>query len=194
MTAGQAAGVAASLSIEEDITFRELSQDRALVEILQNRLIAQGALIYPFELPYPYQGEWFYPAIKKPMKIGLIVGGYKNDIFPDDLMSEREFLKSLTAVVFRTNPELYNQLSKESFVPYDLGMTKPWSIILTRDAAASYILEFFGKESEGDPWDSAIRNGYIDAEMEERAPVDRGLTKAEGYYILALILGYVNGQ
>jgi hypothetical protein len=191
MTAGQAAGVAASLSIEEDITFRELSQDRALVEILQNRLIAQGSLIYPFELPYPYQDEWFYPAIKKLMQQGLIVGGYKNDIRPDDLMSEREFLKSLTEVVFRTKPELYTQLSSESFVPYDLGMTKPWSIILTRDAAASYILEFFGEESEEDPWKIAIKNGYIDAEMEERVTVDRELSKAEGYYILAHILDLV---
>lgn len=192
MTTGQAAGVAAGLSIEEDITFRELSKDKALVENMQKKLIEQGALIYPFELPYPYQGEWFYPAIKKLMTYSLIVGGYTNDIFPDDKISEREFLKSLTAVVFRTNPELYNQLSAASFDPYDLAMTKPWSIILTRDAAATYILQFFGHENEEDYWDSSIKRGYIDAEMEERAPIDRELTKAEGYYILALILGLVS--
>lgn len=190
MTTGQAAGVAASLSIEENITFRELSKEKALVERMQNQLIDQGALIYPYELSYPYQGEWFYPAIKKLMTYSLIVGGYTNNIFPDDLMSEREFLKSLTAVVFRTNPELYNQLSM-NFDLYTVGITKPWSITLTRDAAVDYILQFFGVDNEEDNWTNAIKHGYIDTDMQKRVPTNRELTKVEGYYILALILDYV---
>lgn len=79
MSAGQAAGVAAALSLEQEVTFHRFSQDQELVARLQETLLDQGAYLRSFELPYPLKGHSHYPAIKELRAQALVAGGYEND-------------------------------------------------------------------------------------------------------------------
>ena len=79
MSAGQAAGVAAALSLEQEVTFHRFSQDQELVARLQETLLDQGAYLRSFELPYPLKGHSHYPAVKELRSQALVAGGYVND-------------------------------------------------------------------------------------------------------------------
>ncbi|MEN2769050.1 FAD-dependent oxidoreductase [Ornithinibacillus xuwenensis] len=80
MSLGQAAGIAAQLSIEANRNFHEFSEDKANIRSLQETLIENGARIDGKESPYPYQNDPNYAAIKYLYSHGLIFATYTNDL------------------------------------------------------------------------------------------------------------------
>jgi hypothetical protein len=188
MTVAEAAGVASALSIERNTSFRELSKDSFAIRELQARLKEQGAHIYSFNLPFPYQGQWFYPAVRKLMPFGFIVGGYSNDLKANEPMSEKEFLKLLAGVVNKADPEKYRALIQN---------LNPWEISshltvsgekITRDKAAAYYLQFFGFEQEDNAWSTAKKHQLVDPIIANAVKSNRVISRAEGYQMSAYIL------
>lgn len=79
MAAGEAAGVAAALSLERDLDFHQLSADREVVALMQQRLREQGAYLADFAVPHSMEGHPLYPVVRELRAWGLVRGGYNND-------------------------------------------------------------------------------------------------------------------
>ena len=80
MATGEAAGVATAYSLEKGLGFRQLSQDKAGIKAVQERLLAQGAYLKEYTPPKPaVMDHWAYPGLRVMRELGLAAGGYGND-------------------------------------------------------------------------------------------------------------------
>jgi hypothetical protein len=110
MSTGEAAGAAAKLSIDNQVTFRDMSRNHLLIEKLQEKLQNQGALLYPYTLAFPYEGKSYYPAIKTLLTYGLLCAGYDNNLKMDEPMSELELYNMLGSGISRVDIKAYEPL------------------------------------------------------------------------------------
>ncbi|GAA0355807.1 FAD-dependent oxidoreductase [Bacillus horti] len=186
MSTAQAAGVAAALSIREDISFRELAANRPLINELQELLKEQGALLYAYDLDFPYKGKWFYPAIKKLLTYGLVSGGHQNDLHVENTMSELEFVNLLTNGFQRISPQAYeNHASGLSDIHL---MAQKDKTPLSRNQASRFLLTVFGESREGDAWAKVVDQDLVDEEIVNRLVEEKNLLRSEGYVVVAHIL------
>jgi hypothetical protein len=80
MAVGEAAGVAAAYSLENNINFRDMSASGEAIHSLQESLKEQGAYLVKYDPPRPAVMEhWAYPGVKVMRELGLAAGGYTND-------------------------------------------------------------------------------------------------------------------
>ncbi len=79
MAVGEAAGVAAAISLEGKADFHKLSGEPELITELQQRLRSQGAYLVDFDVPHPLEGHSLYPVVKELRSLGLVTGRYDND-------------------------------------------------------------------------------------------------------------------
>lgn len=99
MATGEAAGAAAALSLEEGMTFREMTRNKSAIYNLQERLNNQGMVIKPFEWPpHAVCSHWAYDGLKLVRKHALIQGGYSNQYQMDEVISEGEFMNLLQSL------------------------------------------------------------------------------------------------
>ena len=181
MTAGQAAGTAAAISLQKGMDFRTMCRDRQAIKLLQETLREQGARLYPFKLSYPYEGEWFYPYLKILYSKGLVFAGYENDIHPEKRVNADSFLFLLKAAVKRTDLEDYGRFRWPSSLP-----PSP----ITRDQAAYIILRLDPDSAveKAEAWQVAYQKGIIPEELYQRVPQNRPLNRAEVYALVGSFL------
>ncbi|HEU4964083.1 MAG TPA: FAD-dependent oxidoreductase [Bacilli bacterium] len=186
MAAGEAAGVAAALSLEQHETFRELSHDPLAISELQQRLVNQGARLFEFELWFPYKGMWYYPSLRYLLSYGLIAAGYENNLHVEEPIGEREFLNLLELGLQR----MHADDGKHAKLKANLAELKIEATDepLTRDQMASYLLRSYGQELSEDVWYQAIEKGFIDQNLAYRLIVNRPLAKYEVFYLAARYL------
>ena len=79
MVCGQAAGVAASISIRNNLNFRQMSRNRETIDALQSTLREQGAYLDNFTINDPIVFHWAYEGLATLRRLGLVCGGYNND-------------------------------------------------------------------------------------------------------------------
>jgi hypothetical protein len=80
MAVGEAAGVAVAYSLENAISFRDMSESGEAIHLLQESLKEQGAYLVKYDPPRPAVMEhWAYPGVKVMRELGLAAGGYTND-------------------------------------------------------------------------------------------------------------------
>ncbi|MFZ3578284.1 FAD-dependent oxidoreductase [Virgibacillus sp. DJP39] len=186
MTAGQAAGIAAAISINNDISFREMTNSEKAIEKMQTRLKKQGVKLYSFDIPFPYEGEWFYPAASTLLNYGLILGGYDNKLPVEKPISELSFANILSNGVQRITSTKATQL-ENNLDAFRAAINKETE--LTRNRAAELILTLYGIKDDGtNPWAHAKEIGLIDETIVERITQNRVLTGAEGYYIAGKLM------
>ncbi|MDQ0256660.1 hypothetical protein J2S74_004082 [Evansella vedderi] len=178
VSVAEAAGTAAALSIEKNEEFRDLSKNKKFIEELQTVLKDQGALLYPFDLSYPYEGEWFYPALRELMVLGVVEASYDNDFNPDKQMSVNEFTKLIADSLSRSNQKEYDKFAKRVHEEvrdskYDKKVTK---------RKAEKLISSIPKV--GDKWNEIFKNEEYEVHFSQSPYI----TKAEGYYIIATLL------
>lgn len=188
MSAAQAAGAASALSIEHNLSFRELTKNEELIKTLQSLLVDQGALIYPFDLPYPYQGEWFYPYIKAILPYGILQAGYDNSLKVEEVMSEKEFLRLFSGLMIRHSLSKHEKYA-QNFNIWHASTQTSLETPLTRDIAISYLLRYFGISFiEGQEWITAIDHQLIAPELITRLNTQQELTRAESFALIGYLV------
>ena len=88
MTEGEAAGVASAYSLNNAISFRDMSADEAAIADVQKTLKKQGAYLDDFEVHEAFMEHWAYPGVKVIRSLGLLDGGYSNDYRLDEPMGK----------------------------------------------------------------------------------------------------------
>lgn len=168
MNAGEAAGAAAMISIDQGVTFREMSKNHLLIENLQKALLNQGALLYPYTLSFPYEGKPYYPAIKELLSLGLLCGGYDNNLHMDEPMNELELLNILGSGISHLDLKAYEPLRAKFDIMRSTASSKT---PLTAERAKQILHELFPDKdvslkqdpvlrSEGFPLIADILNKY----------------------------------
>ncbi len=79
MVTGEAAGIAASLSLEKKVDFHKMSMRQELIAELQERIAGQGGYLRDFTVPYALQDHPLYPVVRELRSLGLVTGRYDND-------------------------------------------------------------------------------------------------------------------
>jgi hypothetical protein len=185
MTVGQAAGVAASLSIKENESFRDMTKDASIIKTLRSDLKKQGALLYHFNLDYPYKGEWFDPAINELINYGLVVAGYKNELPVSKELSEPSFANLLSNGVQRAAPDHVNT----DAIGKMRSLLSKQKVTVTRDKAAEMICAMYEKSVKGDAaWKWLNQKGILDETIKEKLPSNKRLVGSEGYYLAYLYI------
>lgn len=98
MATGQAAGAAAAISIENDITFRQMAKNQEAITTLQRQLTRQGVDLRPIEHHPRWNAvcdHWSYNGLKFVRKYGLARGNYDNNYRLDETLTANEFVDTL---------------------------------------------------------------------------------------------------
>lgn len=181
MSAGEAAGLAAVLSLEQHVSFRDMSRDKPLIAELQQRLKNQGARLIKFQLYHPYKGMWYYPGLRTLLSYGLIAAGYTNDFALEETLQEQEFVFLLEQGVQRMAP----QADQHRLLKANLAALRQaaGSTPVTRDKAAEFLLLAYGQEPSADVWFQAGEAQLLDQPLLFKLIVDRPLMKYEAFYM-----------
>ncbi|WP_164931562.1 FAD-dependent oxidoreductase [Longirhabdus pacifica] len=187
MNVAQAGGLAAKLSMDENITFREMSKDETLIQQLRETLMEQGAYIDQFTVDYPFEGEWNDDALTNLINIGVIVGGYTNERFAveEEASPGRMFnvlgngLKRLdveedVSPMIEMVQQLYGTYTEETLLRDDMATI----LIKLHDAELSL---------EEDVWQQAVDLELVDNIIVDRLDSNRIVTNGEVYYTLNLL-------
>lgn len=79
MATGQAAGVAAALSMDHLVTVPGLAGTPQLVHLVQAELRRQGVVLEPFREPSPLAGSPYADDVRYFRRMGLVTAGYGNE-------------------------------------------------------------------------------------------------------------------
>ncbi|KJS88021.1 MAG: hypothetical protein JM58_02355 [Peptococcaceae bacterium BICA1-8] len=114
MSAGEAAGVAAAYSINNEISFKAMTKSEEAVKTVQDKLIAQGAYLKPFNIKEPAMDHWAYEGVKVIRSLGLLDGGYSNDYRLEEPMGKWRYQNLINKTLEKANkaPEQYIEVSE----------------------------------------------------------------------------------
>ncbi len=174
MAAGEAAGVASRLSLEERISFSELAESEDLIKELQNRLIDQGAYLDDFSYSFAGEDSWALPGIRFMNQLGLLIGGYDNDFALSDKMSTDEFSNRLRQVFDRyfalsLDLSITDKLSATEY-PHREEVEEIFKIIKEEED------EFSNNKNDDESW--------LSDDTIEKIPADKELTREEAYQVI----------
>lgn len=175
MATGQAAGVAAALSLETNTPFSRLAQDSQLIGQLQQRLADQGVDLKPSQVaPPPETRHWAYEGMKFMRRYGLTAGGYNNNYRLDENMPESQFINGLNVlrlagVKVKERPALYPEGNE-----------------LTLEDVAYMFSRYLGYEyNKKQAYDYFAKAGFWDSQVVERVRENNGVvTVGAGYMLL----------
>lgn len=184
MTTGEAAGIAAAISLARGIELREIPARAELIKQIQSELKIKKAVDY--FLARDNRGlindEILLPYLEELLSWGLVIAGYKNDFRLEEGISGREFAHLIVKGLKRREaPILYE------WVPGGLetmSSEKP----LSRNQAALLLLVAVSKRvSEMSPdeyYPRAVELGLIPSFIQETVRSDRLLSRKEAYIII----------
>lgn len=171
MAVAEAGGIAAYVSIKENIDFHELSQSDPLISEVQETLRKQGAYLPDTkQTPYPFENDEDYESIKKLYSLGLIGAGYENKLPLDEKMTVAEFLDLLTKIINQVHA------NDEEVKKRNLERIQSWSSRYGLSGLMTFnhlsdLLSIFPEVEEDSSW---MKTG------------DKELLTREGYRALAL--------
>lgn len=183
MTAGEAAGIAAGISIKQGVQFREMSKSQDLIAELQRTIRERGGYVEPVQLKHPYQGESYYASSIQPLiNHGLLTGGYGNDLGAERPMTEEEFVEMLHRTLRLQGEQQAHEAQK---LLKGIGASsKP----LTRDKMLQYYLAVFGKQAGPNVWHQAKAEQLVDVPMELTLTHNRVVLRHEGFRLISKLV------
>ena len=189
MVTGEAAGAAGALAIKENVSFREMSQNKELIKSLRTKLDEQGAFVDHFETGYPYKGKWYDESIQVLMNYGLAMAGYQNDLRVDEQATEQSFINLLKGSIERANPELGNELADEITSIYSEIYSNEKTPLEQEEVTRILSELFVGTETD---WQGLIDEGVVSEDIAEKVKSQKNeLTMKELYAISAEVVRYV---
>lgn len=99
MAEGEAAGVAAAYSINNQIDFRAMTQNKDAITGVQNTLKTQGAYLEDFTVHEAIMDHWAYPGVKVLRSLGILDGGYSNEYNLDEPISRWRYQNMVNNVL-----------------------------------------------------------------------------------------------
>lgn len=99
MAEGEAAGVAAAYSVNNQTDFRTMSQDKNAISRVQDTLKKQGAYLDDFTVHEDFMDHWAYPGVKILRSLGILDGGYSNDYKLDEPISRWRYQNMINNVL-----------------------------------------------------------------------------------------------
>lgn len=187
MATGEAAGVASALAAKKGISVRDISKSKQMIEMIRSTLEKQGAFVKHMEASYPYQGEWYDPAIQTLINYGLVMGGYNNDLNVDAQATKHSFINLLKAVIDRAKPSMGKQIEgrlESVYQKIKAAENGPLELV----DAASILGELLLDEPTAD-WQQIIEKGLIDKSTATNIPPqNHQLQQKELYAIIASIV------
>ena len=105
MAEGEAAGVAAAYSINNQMDFRAMTQNKEAITSVQNTLKAQNAYLDDFTVHDEIMSHWAYPGVKVLRSLGILDGGYHNDYKLDEPVSRWRYQNMVNNVLKKAGIE-----------------------------------------------------------------------------------------
>lgn len=99
MAEGEAAGVAAAYSVNNQTDFRTMSQDKNAISRVQDTLKKQGAYLDDFTVHEDFMDHWAYSGVKVLRSLGILDGGYSNDYKLDEPISRWRYQNMINNVL-----------------------------------------------------------------------------------------------
>ena len=99
MAEGEAAGVAAAYSINNQMGFRTMTQNKDAITVVQNTLKTQGAYLEDFTVHEAIMDHWAYPGVKVLRSLGILDGGYSNEYNLDEPISRWRYQNMVNNVL-----------------------------------------------------------------------------------------------
>ncbi|MFD0712889.1 FAD-dependent oxidoreductase [Paenibacillus sp. GCM10027626] len=182
MATGQAAGAAAVLAAEQNMTFQQLSESKEWIEKLHSRLNEQGMELKPYQLdPEPYMKHKTYPGLKVAVSLGIANGGYHNSTFTPD--GESNALRMVNMMKF-AGKKFPAQLPGNS---YDAvaGISSPEKVPLSLEQAALTIACSLGLSTDLDnAVDLLVNRKVLNADTFAMIADRKQLKEGEMYLLL----------
>lgn len=191
MVCGESAAIAAVYSIINDISPRELTTDSDKMQELTKILRSLGVYLPEFNIKNKNEDYPGYSQIKKLYDLGILVGGYKNDLELDKNMTLGRFYLTLVESLKRSEDEKFDEGTKNRLKQY-------WSVEELRGIdIATITLDLFGEDvdnmSNNEIWEAFYGKKLLGIYGES---IDKNtlVKKGQGYYIAVNIaeayLGY----
>ncbi len=189
MAAGQAAGIAAWVSLQRKTTIDQLADNADLVREVQRQLEAQGVRLSPNPAQAPsVTSHWAYAGLKFMRRRGMASGGYENAWGLDERMSGTAFVNRLVHL----RPELdqtarralYNLASGST--PLTLG--RACLLITHADQLAQTSAEtptILGAQAEKTSFEHCLkRRLFAPPWPEDLVSADTPISRGAGYLLL----------
>ncbi len=179
MSTGEAAGIAAGISLDNNLLFSEISNRKEMIKLLQKKLYIDNDLIgYENNI---IKDDILLPYINELISWGLVIGGYKNDFRLEDNISELFFANLLIKGLKRKDAEIFYE-----WVPGGLT-TLSKKQPLSRDRAAMLLLAAtshrLSEINYDDYYNKALKLELIPDIIEKLVKNNRLLTRREAFII-----------
>lgn len=184
MNSGAAAGKAAALACEHEISLQSVNKNKKMIEAIQAYMeidISKYENIKPL-----VKKDKTYPYIKELFNLGLIIGGYQNEFGFDSPMTEYDFGQLLIkGMKRRSSPIFYEWVpgSLETLATLnDLDKINAYKLLL---AASSHRVL---KIEEDKYLDYLKEDNLIPKDFEKKVKGNRILNRKEAYYLIGYFL------
>jgi ribulose 1,5-bisphosphate synthetase/thiazole synthase len=190
MATGEAAGAAAKIAIDEEVTFRQLSQSHDLILKLQNQLNLQGMKLHPFTIkPLDYMKHKDYAGLKAAVSLGLTSGGSENNFSLDEPSNPLRLANQMNGV-----KKVFPKGFLGDAAAAISGISHPAKAPLSLNQAAYTVTSAIGMEV---PLDKAI-SGLASQELVKQKTIDhiidkQRLTNGEVFMIIKDVVERLTG-
>jgi hypothetical protein len=184
MNTGAAAGKAASLAKEHNISLKELDKNKNLIKQIQDYMELD---LNKYSNTSPIlKNDKYYPYLKELINLGLLIGGYQNNFRLNESITEYEFSQLLIkGMKRRQSPILYEWVpgGLESISSRDkLDKNNAYRLLL---AASSHRID---KIDSSKYYNVLIKERLIPNDAEKIIKENRLLNRKEAYYLIGYFL------
>ncbi|GAA0365445.1 hypothetical protein GCM10008968_21590 [Bacillus horti] len=181
MAAGQAAGAAIRVAVDEGVTFSELAESKESIEKLQNMLNEQGMELEEYSLePQSYMKHKDYPGLRAAVYMGITFGSYNNEFNLDDISNPQRIVNKLYSIV-KLYPEFFQGDPGKSLI----AVLKPNEEDLSIEQASYAIAKTIGLEATFEKAKSLlIERGILNPNTLEGIKNLKRITDGEMYMLL----------
>lgn len=191
MAVAESAAAAAKVSIDHNVTFRELSKSKELVAQMQDLAVKKGLELAPYTLPrQAYQDHKAYPGLKAVVYTGLVNGSYGNANFDPkelDKPSNPQRFVNQFATLKKRYPQSFKGTSSNAIAGMDADKAK--TDPLTLQQAAYTIARATGLTLKPEQAEAELLAKRLLKEETLKLIADKGkLTNGESYLLIKDVL------